>query len=139
MPVHQQKGLSLVNGIVRQRQRRRPFINVDTRFINDPLRGFLSILQVFEYRLSGGQKWLFNCSWKSFEMIYCMERKIICLLRLKHYTKMKAFCKEMETICFLNNISWNILHVIFFFFMNTTIFLNRRSSLLFLFVNFRIL
>lgn len=26
----------------------------------------------------------------------------------------EAFCKEMETICFLSNISWNILRVIFF-------------------------
>lgn len=114
MLVHQQKGLSLVNGNVRQRQRRRPFINVDTRFINDPLRGFLSILQVFEYRLprGGRSKWLFNCSWKGFVMIYCMEREIICLFNNWIFTN-ESILQRNE-----GNINWNILRV-FFFFLST--------------------
>lgn len=113
MPVHQQKGLSLVNGIVRQRQRQRPFINVDTRFINDPLRGFLSILQVFEYRLSKGQNDYSIVREKaSWWYIAWNEKLFVCYDEGNVILK---FCKEMETICFLSNISWNIL----IFFLST--------------------
>lgn len=78
-----------------------------------PSKRFLVDSPSFRVSPIKGSKWLFNCSWKSFVVIYCMEREIICLLRRKRYIKMKAFCKEMETICFLSNISWNIL--IFFY------------------------